>query len=215
MDLTQRSQIIEAAAKVRQEIGHVSMIINNAGVAYPQPFLESCRKPRNVELIFKTNVFAQQYILGEFLPKMLENRKGHVVTVASAGSFSSTAYLADYVASKHAIQGMIEGLKDELAKDPLQPDIKFTTAYPYFTQSNFSGYNNATLLRRQELSRRNMSTFRIAPFSNNGFIYFRYPFTFPMLESSTVARYIVDGILRNKEYVYAPGYFRFVAVLAA
>lgn len=42
----------------------------------------------------------------------------------------------------------------------------------------------------------------------------RYPFTFPMLETSTVARYIVDGVLQNKEYVYAPGYFRMLAVLA-
>lgn len=148
VDLTQRSQIIEAAAKVRQEVGDVSMIINNAAVAYPQPFLESCRKPRNIELIFKTNVFAQQYIIGEFLPKMLENKKGHIVTVASVGSFSSTAYLADYVASKHGVQGMIEALKDELSKDPLQPDIKFTTAYPYFTKSDLSGYNNSSVVRR-------------------------------------------------------------------
>ncbi|CAL8099557.1 unnamed protein product [Orchesella dallaii] len=190
VDLTQRSQIIEAATKVRQDVGDVSMIINNAAVTYPQPFLESSRKPRNLELIFKTNVFAHQYIIGEFLPKMLENRKGHIVTVASVGSFSSTAFLADYVGSKHGVHGMIESLKDELARDPFQPDIKFTTAFPYFTKSNLSGYNNSTLVRR-------------------------YPFSFPMLETSAVARYIVNGIRQNKEFVYCPGYFRVLAVVAS
>ncbi|ODM93029.1 17-beta-hydroxysteroid dehydrogenase 13, partial [Orchesella cincta] len=190
VDLTQRSQIIEAAAKVRQDVGDVSMIINNAGVAYPQPFLESSRKPRNLELIFKTNVFAHQYIIGEFLSRMLELRKGHIVTVASALSFSSTAYLADYIASKHGIHGMIETLKDELARDPFQPDIKFTTAFPYFTNTTITGYNNATLVRR-------------------------YPFSFPMLETSAVARYIVDGIRTNKEFVYCPGYLRGFLILSS
>lgn len=150
VDLTQRSQIMEAADKVRQEVGDVTMIVNNAAVAYPQPYLESCRKPRNLELVFKTNVFAQQYVIGEFLPKMLERRKGHIVTVASVASFSSTAYMADYVASKHATQGMIEALKDELAKDPFQPEIHFTTAYPYFTKNNLNSYNNAALVRRYD-----------------------------------------------------------------
>lgn len=43
-------------------------------------FTNLFRKPRNIELIFKTNIFAQQYIIGEFLPRMLEKRKGHIVT---------------------------------------------------------------------------------------------------------------------------------------
>lgn len=43
VDFSQKLQISEAAAKVREDVGDVTMIINNASVAYPQPFLESCR----------------------------------------------------------------------------------------------------------------------------------------------------------------------------
>lgn len=49
-----------------------------------------------------------------FLPEMIKNNKGHIVSIASAASYAGCPKIVDYCASKHAVAGFIEALQLEL-----------------------------------------------------------------------------------------------------
>jgi all-trans-retinol dehydrogenase (NAD+) len=49
-------------------------------------------------------------IIKAFLPSMLENNHGHIVTIASAAGLTGLASLVDYCSSKFAAVGLHEAL---------------------------------------------------------------------------------------------------------
>ena len=49
-----------------------------------------------------------------FLPSMLEDNKGHIVSIASLAGFVGVPYFVDYCTSKFAIIGFEEALHMEL-----------------------------------------------------------------------------------------------------
>ena len=131
VDVTDRRAVHTAAVAVRKELGNVFGIVNNAGIVSGAQLLDL--RPEQIERTIKVNVLAHFWTLQEFLPAMLRgdcgdspplgvecacdsHRAGHVVTVASTMSFSGASGLTDYVASKHAVWGMHECLRLELAQ---------------------------------------------------------------------------------------------------
>jgi NAD(P)-dependent dehydrogenase (short-subunit alcohol dehydrogenase family) len=128
VDLTDRRAVRTAAEAVRKELrAEVFGLVNNAGIVSGAQLLDL--RPEQIERTMGVNVLAHFWMLQEFLPAMLhgacaprgvesagDQRAGHVVTVASTMSFSSASGLTDYVASKHAVWGMHECLRLELAQ---------------------------------------------------------------------------------------------------
>lgn len=106
----------------------MTIVINNAAIAPCHTFL-NCT-PHLLEHVFKVNVLAQFWILQEFLPKMIEMKKGHVVTVCSFAGLKATPCMVPYNGSKAAVHGYVESLKLELRHHEDKPDIKFTTVFP-------------------------------------------------------------------------------------
>lgn len=106
------------------------MLVNNAGICPMQQFLELT--PEAVQSTFQTNVMAHFWTLKEFLPHMMEVNHGHIVTTCSTMGQMAIRGPAPYYATKHAVHGLVECLKDELAHMPKTCNIKFTTAYPFF-----------------------------------------------------------------------------------
>lgn len=110
-------------------MGHITIIINNAGIGTCDKFLNFT--PEIVEKTFKINVLAHFWILQQFLPNMVQNNKGHIVTVCSIGGLKGNRYMVPYHGSKFAVHGYLEALKEELAHSPNSGDkINFTTVYP-------------------------------------------------------------------------------------
>lgn len=68
-----------------------------------------------------------------FLPKMIENNKGHIVSIASMAGYVGTPKLVDYCASKYAVVGFDEALRAELDWMGINY-IKTTLVCPYFIQ---------------------------------------------------------------------------------
>jgi all-trans-retinol dehydrogenase (NAD+) len=57
------------------------------------------------------NTFAHFWTIQEFLPMMLKQNQGHIITIASTMGLVGSAGLSDYCASKHAVVGMTEALR--------------------------------------------------------------------------------------------------------
>ena len=122
VDVSDRDAVRRAAAALRRKLGtDVFALVNNAGIVSGARLLEL--RPEQIERTMGVNVLAHFWTLQEFLPAMLgsvadgqQQQGGHIVTVASTMSFSAASGLSDYVASKHAVWGMHECLRLELAQ---------------------------------------------------------------------------------------------------
>ncbi len=100
------------------------------------PFLS--HNPREVTRAFSVNVFGPMWILREFLPSMIERKRGHLVTICSFAGLIGSRNLVAYSGTKFAINGVIESLRDELRHHPKKPDIKLTTVYPSTCNTSFA-----------------------------------------------------------------------------
>ncbi|KAF8307962.1 retinal short-chain dehydrogenase/reductase [Clavulina sp. PMI_390] len=125
---------VEAVAKqIVDEIGHPTVIINNAGVVQGKTVIDLDEK--DVKQTMGVNVLAHFWTLKAFLPEMIKQKSGHVVTVSSTMGYVGAGRLADYVASKHALIGLHESLRYELDNVHNTPRIRTTLLAPGYMQT--------------------------------------------------------------------------------
>lgn len=112
VDVTSDTSVASTAARLCQDIGAPTVLINNAGIAITETIIDETAAHRSAQ--FEVNVFAQMRLVQTFLPAMAERNHGHVVTMASASSFVSTTQLVAYCATKAAVMAFHERLGQEL-----------------------------------------------------------------------------------------------------
>ncbi|XP_061848789.1 estradiol 17-beta-dehydrogenase 11-like [Colius striatus] len=134
VDCSKREEIYSAAEKVRKDIGDVSILVNNAGVITTADLLST--RDEQIERMFEVNILAHIWTTRAFLPTMMDNNYGHIVTVASAAGHFVTSFMVTYCSSKFAAVGFHKGLTEELST--LRKDgIKTTCLCPVFINTGF------------------------------------------------------------------------------
>lgn len=134
VDCSKRDEIYSTALKVKEEIGDVSILINNAGVVYTSD-LFATQDPQ-IEKTFEVNVLAHFWTTKAFLPAMMKSNHGHIVTVASAAGHTVVPFLLAYCSSKFAAVGFHRALTDELAALE-RTGIKTSCLCPNFINTGF------------------------------------------------------------------------------
>ena len=127
-DVSQRETVYRIADETRAAGGAVDILINNAGIVSGKGILEL--PDEKIAATFAINVLSLFWTAKAFLPQMIERRRGHIVTIASASSLIGVPRLTDYSASKWAAMGFDESLRAELRKSA--PEIKTTVVCPYY-----------------------------------------------------------------------------------
>jgi len=84
-DVTDPESVKAVSKRIQEEMGHPSILINNAGIGQGHSILET--PPAFAKKIFEVNVISHYYMVQAFVPAMIEAKKGHVVTMASTASF--------------------------------------------------------------------------------------------------------------------------------
>jgi short-subunit dehydrogenase len=112
VDLTSSAAIKEVATQTRKEHGHPTILINNAGVGFGGSILEE--PEAKIRLTMEVNTLSHFWTVKEFLPSMIQNDHGHIVTVASMASFAALGEMADYAASKAGALAFHESLSQEI-----------------------------------------------------------------------------------------------------
>lgn len=134
VDCSNREDIYSSAKKVKTEVGDVSILINNAGVVYTAD-LFATQDPQ-IEKTFEVNILAHFWTTKAFLPAMMSNNHGHIVTVASAAGHTVVPYLLAYCSSKFAAVGFHRALTAELAALE-RTGVKTTCLCPNFINTGF------------------------------------------------------------------------------
>ena len=102
-----------------ETVGPVDVLINNAGIMPTGPFTsESAALTRQ---IFEINTFGPINGARTFAPRMIAQGRGHIINIASAVGRVALAGGATYSASKHAVVGFTEALREEL--EPFAVDV--------------------------------------------------------------------------------------------
>merc|ERR1711915_15893 len=138
VDMSNREEIYEMATKVQEEVGDVTILVNNAGIVSGSLLLET---PDNkIIKTFDVNIMAHFWTIKAFLPDMLEQKQGHLVNVASLAGHSGTNKLVDYCSSKFAAVGLDEAMRVELFVQGHSDYIKTTVVCPYYISTGmFAG----------------------------------------------------------------------------
>lgn len=125
LDVTDEAAVKRFADTVQESVGAPHVLVNNAGIGYLGPFLES--DLAHWKRVLDVNVMGVVHGCYHFLPKMLAaGGPRHVLNVSSsAGNFPAPT-MAAYAASKAAVSGFSEVLKMELAST----DVRVTTVCP-------------------------------------------------------------------------------------
>jgi uncharacterized protein len=95
-----------------RESGGIGLLINNAGVGHYADFAE--QDPEQVRRIVEVNVMAVFDLTQRAIRAMRERGSGEIVQVSSVLGTFGIPYSAAYVASKHAVDGLVKSVRHEL-----------------------------------------------------------------------------------------------------
>ena len=123
-DVTDQDQVKRLFAQVREQFGHVDVLVNNAGIVQVGPMDDMT--VQDYEEAMRTHFWGPLYAVMEVLPDMRRRRSGRIVNISSIGGKISVPHLLPYSASKFALVGLSEGLRSELLMD----NVYVTTVCP-------------------------------------------------------------------------------------
>jgi len=113
VDVANYSQVQAWVAEVGRELGRVDVLVNNAGIAKAQPFLEIT--PENWEGHLRVHLFGTFYCSQAAAREMARRKYGRIISIASVAGLMGPLDLAPYGAAKAGIIGLTRAMALELA----------------------------------------------------------------------------------------------------
>ena len=112
-DVADREAVQAMVAAVEKELGPVTLLVNNAGVARQQQFQDI--EPETWQRLFAVNVNGCFHCTQAVLPHMLHEHAGCIVNISSIWGSHGASCEAAYSSTKHAIIGLTRSLSAELS----------------------------------------------------------------------------------------------------
>lgn len=112
-DIRDRAEVEALVPAVREALGPIDVLVNNAGVIQAGP-LEAMRTEDFAESM-ETHFWGPLHAALAVLPEMKARGEGRIVNIASVGGKLAVPHLAPYCAGKFALVGLSDALRLELA----------------------------------------------------------------------------------------------------
>ncbi|WP_024800934.1 SDR family oxidoreductase [Nocardia sp. BMG51109] len=145
LDVTDQQSFANFLDEVERQLGPIDVLINNAGIMPTGKLIDE--PDALTRRILDINVYG--VILGSklALERMLPRHSGHVVNIASLAGETHIPGLATYNASKHAVLGFTDTLREEYRGS----GVSFSSVLPTLTNTDLgSGVTAPKLLRPAE-----------------------------------------------------------------
>src|SRR5579883_1266129 len=113
VDVRSEDEVRAFAAEVERELGPAHVIVNNAGVAVSDTI--GSMKRSDFEWLFDINFWGVVRGTEAFLPQLRARDDAHVVNISSVFGLIAVPSQSAYNASKFAVRGYTEALRQELA----------------------------------------------------------------------------------------------------
>ncbi len=167
----------EGIEKIKTYAKDTDILVNNAGFGVFGSFGETELKEELKML--DTNIYALHILTKIFLEEFRKKNKGHILNVASLAAFFPGPLFSSYYASKSYVLRLSQGINEELKKEKSKVSISVLCPGPVHTE--FESVAGVSFGKGTEKAGKSV-----------------------ILESSYVAKYAVDKMLKGKE-VIIPG----------
>lgn len=120
-DCADRAAIKAAAAQTRSELGPITILVNNAGIAPFTPFLEV--DEALLDRVLHINLRGPYILTQEIIPDMLAAKWGRIINITSSSVQSGSPTQTHYTASKGGLLGFTKSLAMEFGKSGITANM--------------------------------------------------------------------------------------------
>jgi len=113
-DIADRTSIESAIQRLKEQLGSVDVLVNNAGTASFGTVIDM--PVEEWERIVRVNLLGTYYATRAILPHMIERNQGHIINISSTAGEKGSATTSAYSASKFGLLGFTESLMYEVRK---------------------------------------------------------------------------------------------------
>lgn len=132
-DITNNAEVKQAVEKIPSEWQGIDILVNNAGLAVGLNTIQD-GDINDWERMIDTNIKGLLYVSRAILPKMIENKKGHVINIGSIAGKEVYPNGNVYCATKHAVDAITKSMRIEM----VEHGIKVTQIAPGAIETEFS-----------------------------------------------------------------------------
>lgn len=111
-DMAVEADARKAVRETVAQLGRIDILVNSAGVMQAGG-IENCDTDE-YRRVMDINMFGTLYTCVEAVPHMLEQGEGDIITISSLAGRKGGPMTSAYSASKHAVNFMTEGMRQEL-----------------------------------------------------------------------------------------------------
>jgi hypothetical protein len=130
-DISKKKMVYEVGQNIMEKMGAIDILVNNAGIGIYGKVIDQTIE--DIEKVTSTNYLGMIYFTKIFLPSMINNKRGHIVNVASLAASFGIPCMAAYCGSKFAMLGFSESLSYELKNT----NVGVTVVSPIAVKTNF------------------------------------------------------------------------------
>ena len=157
-DVTDASAVKAMARAVTRRFGGVDVLINNAGVFRPAPFLKTT--PAQFDDLLAVNLRSVLLVSQAFVPAMVRRRRGDVFNMGSIAGLQSYPGGAAYCAAKFGVTGLTKVMREELKSKGVRvtlvcPGATFTPSW------DGSGVRAERIMPAEDIGRAILDVYRL------------------------------------------------------
>ncbi|AOF48774.1 SDR family oxidoreductase [Tetragenococcus halophilus] len=112
LDVSDPDSIERMYERVKQEVGAVDCLVNDAGFGHFDNFVSF--EQEKIREMFEVNVLGLMLLTQRVASDMLESKRGHIINIASMAGKMATPKSSIYSATKFAVLGFSNALRLEL-----------------------------------------------------------------------------------------------------
>lgn len=159
-DLSNKTQVQEFGRWILQQNISIDILINNAGHFLPGSIYNE--EDGVLEKMIDINLYSAYHLTRVVLPKMMEQRDGHIFNICSIAALKAYSNGGSYSVSKHALMGFSKNLREEMKPH----NIKVTCVYPgavYTSSWEAAGVDKARVMEVNDIAETIYSISKLSP----------------------------------------------------
>src|SRR4051812_3599489 len=132
LDVSDRDSFSGFLDAVEERLGPLEVLVNNAGVMVVGPFADA--NELAAARVMRVNVDGVIFGMRLAIPRLRGRGGGQIVNIVSGAAWVAPPALATYAASKHAVKGLSDAVREELRDDR----IELTAVYPNLVRTDLA-----------------------------------------------------------------------------
>ena len=162
-DVSVKAEVLNFAAKSEQELGAISIIVNNAGIYEPTSILDDADD--TFQKGVNTNLAPAYELYRYFGKKMIAAGEGHIFNICSVAALNPIAEAGTYSVTKYALLGLTKVMRLEMQAH----NVKVTAVIPGSTLTNsWAGVevDKNTMVLPEDIASAVINIYKMSPGAN-------------------------------------------------